>query len=67
MANTTKATPQTEEAREKGPETPDAPLPLLDLSDAAAQPPCRFDTKVESQVQHSEKPADYVNPENALA
>ena len=35
MANKTKATPQTEEAREKGPETPDAPLPLLDLSDAA--------------------------------
>ena len=35
MANKTKATPQTEEAREKGPETPDAPLSLLDLSDAA--------------------------------
>ena len=35
MANKTKATPQTEEAREKGPETPDVPLPLLDLSDAA--------------------------------
>jgi len=35
MANKTKATPQTEEAREKGPETPDAPLPLLDLSGAA--------------------------------
>ena len=35
MANKTKATPQKEEAREKGPETPDAPLPLLDLSDAA--------------------------------
>jgi hypothetical protein len=33
MANKTKATPQKEEAREKGPETPDAPLPLLDLSD----------------------------------
>jgi hypothetical protein len=31
MANKTKATPQKEEAREKGPETPDAPLPLLDL------------------------------------
>jgi hypothetical protein len=29
--------------------------------------PCRFDTKVESQIQHSEKPADSVNPENALA
>jgi hypothetical protein len=26
---------QKEEARDKGPETPDAPLPLLDLSDAA--------------------------------
>ena len=26
-----------------------------------------FDTKVESQIQHSEKPADSVNPENALA
>jgi RNA polymerase primary sigma factor len=35
MANKTKATPQKEEAREKGPETPDAPLPSLDLSDAA--------------------------------
>jgi RNA polymerase primary sigma factor len=35
MANKTKATPQTEEAREKGPETPDASLPLLDLSGAA--------------------------------
>jgi ABC-2 type transport system permease protein len=31
-----------------------------------SQPPCRFDTKVESQIQHSEKPADSVNPENAL-
>ena len=35
MANKTKGTPQKEEAREEGPETPDAPLPLLDLSDAA--------------------------------
>jgi len=35
MANKTKGTPQKEEAREKAPETPDAPLPLLDLSDAA--------------------------------
>ena len=35
MANKTKATPQKQEAREKGPETPDAPQPLLDLSDAA--------------------------------
>src|SRR5208282_4605958 len=31
-----------------------------------SQPPCRFDTKVESQIQHSEKPVDSVNPENAL-
>jgi hypothetical protein len=31
-----------------------------------SQPPRRFDTKVESQIQHSEKPADSVNPENAL-
>jgi hypothetical protein len=31
-----------------------------------SQPPCRFDTKVESQIQHSEKTADSVNPENAL-
>jgi len=30
------------------------------------RPPYRFDTKVESQIQHSEKPADSVNPENAL-
>ena len=37
MANKTKATPRKEEAREKGPETPDAPLPLLDLSDAAVK------------------------------
>ena len=35
MANKTKATPQEEEAREQGPEIPDAPLSLLDLSDAA--------------------------------
>jgi RNA polymerase primary sigma factor len=35
MANKTKATPEEEEAREQGPEIPDAPLPLLDLSDAA--------------------------------
>ena len=35
MANKTKATPQKEEARQKGPEIPDAALPLLDLSDAA--------------------------------
>jgi hypothetical protein len=35
MANKTKATPQKEEAREKGPEILDARLPLLDLSDAA--------------------------------
>jgi hypothetical protein len=35
MANKTKGTPQKEEAWEKGPATPDAPLPLLDLSDAA--------------------------------
>src|SRR5208282_5286007 len=31
-----------------------------------SQPPCRFDTKVESQIQPREKPADSVNPENAL-
>ena len=35
MANKTKATPQKEEALQKGPEIPDALLPLLDLSDAA--------------------------------
>jgi RNA polymerase primary sigma factor len=35
MANKTKPTPHKEEARETGPETPDAPLPLLDLSDDA--------------------------------
>ena len=35
MANKTKATPQKEEARENSLETPDAPLSLLDLSDAA--------------------------------
>ena len=33
MANKTKATSQKEE--DKGPETADAPLPLLDFSDAA--------------------------------
>ncbi len=37
MANTTKAIPQKEEARDKGPETPDAPLLLLDLSGAAVK------------------------------
>jgi RNA polymerase primary sigma factor len=37
MANKTKATSQKEEARDKGPETSDAPLPLLDLSDAAVK------------------------------
>ena len=31
------------------------------------RPPYRFDTKVESRIQHSEKPADSVNPENALS
>ena len=36
MANTTKAIPQKEEAREKGPETP-PDRPLLDLSDAAVK------------------------------
>ena len=35
MANKTKATPEEKETREQGPEIPDAPLPLLDLSDAA--------------------------------
>ena len=35
MANKTKATSQKEEALQKGPEIPDALLPLLDLSDAA--------------------------------
>ena len=37
MANKTEATLQKEEAREKGLETPDAPLPLLDLSGGAAK------------------------------
>jgi hypothetical protein len=37
MANATKAIPQKEEVRDKGPETPDAPLPLLDFSDAAVK------------------------------
>ena len=36
MANKTKTAPQMEETREKVPETPDAPLLLPDLSDAAA-------------------------------
>ena len=35
MANKTKATPEEGEAREQGPEIPGAPLPLLDLTDAA--------------------------------
>ncbi len=35
MANKTKTTSQKEEAWDKGPETADAPLPLLDFSDAA--------------------------------
>ena len=37
MANKTKATPQKEEAREKGPETPDSALPFIDLSDAVTE------------------------------
>jgi hypothetical protein len=37
MANTTKAIPQKEEVREKGSETPDAPLLMLDFSDAAVK------------------------------
>jgi hypothetical protein len=37
MANKTEATPQKEEAREKGLETPDAPLPLPDLSGGAVK------------------------------
>ena len=37
MANTTKAIPQKEEARDKGPETSDAPLPLLDISQAVQE------------------------------
>ena len=36
MANKIKATSQKEEAWEKGPATPDAPLPLLDLSPTSA-------------------------------
>src|SRR4051812_26906315 len=32
-----------------------------------SQPPCRFDTKVESQNRLSENPADSANCENALA
>jgi RNA polymerase primary sigma factor len=45
MANTTKAIPQKEEARDKGPETSDAPLPLLDLSDAAVKKMIKQATK----------------------
>ena len=45
MANKTKATPQKEEAREKGPEILDARLPLLDLSDAAVMKLINQDTK----------------------
>ena len=37
MANKTKAAPQQEETREKGPETPDAPLLLLDLSSSGVR------------------------------
>src|SRR5688500_17708853 len=38
MASKTKATQTKEEAQDKdAPETPDAPLPLLDLSDAAVR------------------------------
>jgi hypothetical protein len=44
-------------------------VPTLRLAarDCPSQTPRRFDTKVESQIQHSEKPADSVNPENALS
>ena len=43
MANKTKATPQKEEALQKGPEIPDAVLPLLDLSDAAVTKLIKFE------------------------
>ena len=56
MVNKTKATPQKEEAREKGPETPDAPLPLPDLSDAAVK-------KIIKQA----KTRGYVTPEQLNA
>jgi RNA polymerase primary sigma factor len=45
MANTTKAIPQKEEARDKGPETSDGPLPLLALSDAAVKKMIKQATK----------------------
>ena len=45
MANTTKAASQKEEARDKGPETPDAPLLLLDLSGAAVKKMIKQATK----------------------
>jgi hypothetical protein len=31
-----------------------------------SNPPCRFDTKVESQIQLGVNPVDSINPENAL-
>jgi RNA polymerase primary sigma factor len=45
MANKTKATSQQEETREKGHDTTDAPLPLLDLSDAAVTKMIKLATK----------------------
>ena len=45
MANKTKGTPQKEEAWEKGPATPDAPLPLIDLSNAAVMKMIKQATK----------------------
>ena len=56
MANKTKATPQKEEAREKGPETPDPPLPLLDLSNAAVM-----------KMINQAKKRGYVTPEQLNA
>jgi RNA polymerase primary sigma factor len=45
MANKTKATPQEEEALQKGPAIPVGLLPLLDLSDAAVMKLINQDTK----------------------
>ncbi len=66
MANKIKATPQKEEAREKGPATPDAPLPLLDLAGAAVTKMIKQATKrgyVTTEQLHAVMPSDEVTSE----
>ncbi len=69
MANKIKAAPQKEELREKGRETPDAPLPLLDLSDAAVTKMIKQATKrgyVTHEQLNAVVPSEEVTSEQIL-